>query len=106
MHRLTPLALVALTACGAPGGDGAERASAPATPTASAGSPAEQVCLRDVAARTGNAVVRVDGTRARDVGTEVTVLVGADTGVYPPAPWRCIAAPDGTTSDIAFIGGV
>ena len=104
MHRLTPLAVVLLAACGQPGG-GADR-PAPGGPVASAAaSPAEQACLRDVAARTNNEVVRVDGTRAAAGGTEVTVLVGDDTGVYPPAPWRCVAAPNGTTSDIAFIGG-
>ena len=104
MHRLTPLAVVLLAACGQPGGGADRPAETGATATAAAG-PAEQACLRAVAARTNNEVVRAEGARARDGGTEVTVLVGADTGVYPPAPWRCVAAADGTTSDIAFIGG-
>ncbi|MEE4119704.1 MAG: hypothetical protein V2I65_11865 [Paracoccaceae bacterium] len=106
MHRfwLIPLALATLAACG-PGGGGADRVRATEAAVPASGSPAERACLRDVAARTDNAVVRVQETRARAAGTEVIVLVGADTGIYPPAPWRCVAAADGSTSGIAFIGG-
>ncbi|RYH12314.1 hypothetical protein [Tropicimonas sp. IMCC6043] len=68
-------------------------------------SPAEQACLRDVARDSSNPAVRVQSSSFSEAGTEVIVLVGEDGGVYPPAPWRCIAYSDGTTAGIEYVGG-
>lgn len=73
--------------------------------TMSAPSAAEQACLRDVARDSNNPVTRVQSSSFSEAGTEVIVLVGEAGGVYPPAPWRCIAYSDGTTAGIEYIGG-
>lgn len=88
------LALGALAGCDDTTGTTTTVAST-ATPNA-----AEQACLRDVAVETGNPTVRIQSSSFSEAGTEVVVLVGADGGAYPPAPWRCIAYSDGTTAGI------
>lgn len=58
---------------------------------------ADQSCLRDVAATTGNRDVRVVSTTTFPTRTEVIV------GVGPTGQWRCTAYPDGTTAGIMSI---
>lgn len=86
---LKPLTLilptvVLLTACD----DGA---------TSSAGglSVAQQACLRDVTATTGNPDVVLLSTQGSEAGTLVKVGVGPNR-----APWQCIGFADGTTDGI------
>jgi hypothetical protein len=64
--------------------------AATGTPT-----PAEQACLRDVTATTGNPDVTLLGSEFSEAGTMVRVGVGPDR-----APWQCIAYSDGTTTGI------
>lgn len=61
--------------------------------------PAQQVCLRDVANTTSNSEVVVLSSAFSEAGTQVTVGVGANR-----APWNCIAYSDGTTAGIEILG--
>lgn len=65
---------------------------------------AQRACLSAVARETGNSAVRVQSSSFSEAGTEVIVLVGADGGPTPPAPWRCIAYRDGSTAGVEFLG--
>ena len=89
MHRLLILAApLALMAC-----DDSMSGSGSATavmPTA-----ADQACLRDVTAATGNPDVVLLGSEFSEAGTLVRVGVGPDR-----AQWQCIAYSDGTTDGI------
>ncbi len=57
--------------------------------------PAQQACLRDVAAATNNTQVVVLSSEFSEAGTLVKVGVGPDQ-----APWNCIAYTDGATAGI------
>ncbi len=61
--------------------------------------PAQQACLRDVAAATNNSQVVVLSSAFSEAGTQVTVGVGENR-----APWNCIAYTDGATAGIEFLG--
>ena len=81
--------LAVLAAC-----DDGSATSASTTPT-----PAQQACLRDVTATTGNPDVVLLSSSFSEAGTLVRVGVGPDQ-----APWECIAYSDGTTDGITFVG--
>jgi hypothetical protein len=93
-------ALCALAGCG---GDEAAAVIAvppPPPPGVSAETAAaDQACLRDVAAASGNAEVSVVSSTFAEAGTEVLVLVGG-TGT-----WSCTAYSDGTTAGIQSLSG-
>lgn len=55
---------------------------------------AQQACVRDVRATTGNPDVAVIRSSFSEAGTEVILRVG------PSGTWRCIAYRDGTTAGI------
>ena len=78
-------AIALLTACD----DGGSNSTATA-PTA-----AQQACLRDVTATTGNPDVVLLSSQGSEAGTLVKVGVGPNR-----APWQCIAYSDGTTEGI------
>jgi hypothetical protein len=67
---------------------------------AAAGTPslAEQGCLREVTATTGNGDVTVLGSEFSQAGTNVTVGVGPDR-----APWSCIGYEDGTVAPDSIV---
>ncbi len=85
VFSLVGAATLALTAC-----DDASSTSGSAETT-----PAQQACLRDVAAATNNTQVVVLASAFSEAGTQVQVGVGPDQ-----APWNCIAYSDGTTAGI------
>ncbi len=58
-------------------------------------SAAEQGCLRDVTAETGNGDVTLLSSDFSQAGTEVIVGVGEQR-----ARWRCIGYDDGTTAEV------
>lgn len=62
-------------------------------------SPGEQACLAAVAAETANPEVVLLGSD--EAGADTLVQVGVGPGL---APWQCIAAADGTTRGIQFLG--
>lgn len=55
---------------------------------------AQQACVRDVRAATGNPDVTVRSSSFSEAGTEVILNVG------PTGTWRCIGYRDGTTAGI------
>lgn len=85
------LALPVLTGCvEVPMGSSAG-SSAPGN---SAEAIAQQACVRDVRAMTGNFDVSVINSFFSEAGTEVNLRVG------PTGTWRCIGYRDGTTAGI------
>ncbi len=91
MKKLLILALapLAVAACD-DGSSSASSAASSVMPTE-----ADQACLRDVTAATGNPEVVLLGSEFSQAGTYVRVGVGPDQ-----APWQCIAYSDGTTAEI------
>ncbi|CUH48956.1 hypothetical protein [Ruegeria atlantica] len=77
--------VLALSACDDTGG----------TSVSTEVTPAQQACLRDVAAATNNTQVAVLSSAFSEAGTQVRVGVGPEQ-----APWNCIAYSDGTTAGI------
>ncbi len=85
VFTLFSMATLALSACDDTGG----------TSVSAEATPAQQACLRDVAAATNNTQVAVLSSAFSEAGTQVQVGVGPDQ-----APWNCIAYSDGTTAGI------
>ncbi len=85
VFSLFSVSTLALSACDDTGGT-----SVPTEAT-----PAQQACLRDVAATTNSTQVVVLSSAFSEAGTQVKVGVGPDQ-----APWNCIAYNDGTTAGI------
>ncbi len=88
---LVALPAIALLAACDEGGSGSNAATS--TPTT-----AQQACLRDVTATTGNPDVVLLSSQGSEAGTLVKVGVGPNR-----APWQCIAYSDGTTDGIVSL---
>ena len=84
---ITLPALAVIAAC--------DEGSSGSSNAASAPTAAQQACLRDVTATTGNPDVVLLSSQGSEAGTLVKVGVGPDR-----APWQCIAYSDGTTDGI------
>jgi len=89
----TPLSLI-LAAGAAMALTGCVEETATQLPGAYPSNAAEQACVRDVRAMTGNPSVSVISSSFSEAGTEVILRVG------PSGTWRCIAYRDGTTAGI------
>lgn len=89
------LALPVLTGCvEVPMGSSTGSSAGSSAPGNSAEAIAQQACVRDVRAMTGNFDVSVINSFFSEAGTEVNLRVG------PTGTWRCIGYRDGTTAGI------